>query len=484
MRRAAWGIVAVSLAALPACKSRERSHAEPTVRPAPLHAVREAARPPRPRTVANATPPRLPRLKAQAASHHVEKTGGQAPLESYPCGAVWTGEEEIPLECDETTDASRYGTPAVALIPYELLHAPHGDLPHTVDHRTDGFEGRVLTQGRAPACTAFSFTSQINHAIGLWTGQPGDVSVMQVWARYHNQAGSHAIAANLGKPLARDADWPYDPTRAAAWSRCRGEGGCLDKNELRKLGELDKRSVVLVEEVEQLAADDTLFDVIQAKLASGRDIGTGGRLPKSFYPVGEAGSRYVPDFREYGKGAHAFSLVGYTHVDGERYFLVKNSWGERWGDGGYAWAHEQTLRKIIRGGYVVIVDPVGGVGLRRHKRNLAQVAACAGGEGPDSVDGTCQPLCSDGVPRHGGYCGVTSDCTRGYVNVAGECVLAAPKAKGTEPKTEISFSCGPAGCLYTIPHDVEGCTAARCQKTCPAPDFRLGKGRGGLVCLE
>ena len=53
-----------------------------------------------------------------------------------------------------------------------------------------------------------------------------------------------------------------------------------------------------------------------------------------------------------GKGGHAISLTGYTHVEGERYFLIKNSWGEKWGDGGYAWIHEQSLRMIVRHGPV------------------------------------------------------------------------------------------------------------------------------------
>ena len=112
------------------------------------------------------------------------------------------------------------------------------------------------------------------------------------------------------------------------------------------------------------------------------------------------------------------------------------------------------------------------------------VAACAAGEAPDSVDGACKPLCPDGGPRHGGYCGMTEDCARGFVNVAGDCVLAAPAARGTEPKTGIAFACAPSGCVYTIPKGVAGCAEATCQKSCPAPDFRLGRGRAGSLCLE
>jgi hypothetical protein len=445
-------------------------------------------RPPKPRATTAAAPPNLPRLKAQASRpppHPPGRSRGGSGDE-YPCGSVWTGDEDVPLECELPVDDERgMGQPAVALIPYEMLRAPRGSLPSTVDHRTDGFEGRTLRQGGAGACTAFSLVSQINHSIGLWTGTPGDISVMQVWARYHNGYGQNAVTANIGRTMSSDGDWPYDVSRARAWQKCRGKGAeCLSDDERKRLGDMDKHAVAVLHQVERLPQDDSLFDVMQAKLAAGRDVGTGGKLTKGFRPVGDAGSRYIPDTDEMWKGSHAFSIVGYTHVENERYFLVKNSWGEKWGDAGYAWIHEQTLRRIVRGGYVVVVDPVAEVGLRRHRRNQQWVAACPGNEAPDSVDGQCKPLCGDGGPRHGGYCGTTEDCTKGFVNVAGECVIAAPKAHGTEPRSHISFVCAPSGCVYTFPKGVEGCKEAKCQKSCPAPDYRLGSGKGGLLCLE
>lgn len=65
-------------------------------------------------------------------------------------------------------------------------------------------------------------------------------------------------------------------------------------------------------------------------------------------PVSVAIDGVGQDFRFYSKGVftgdcgtnldHAVTLIGYgteESVDGTKYWLVKNSWGETWGDGGY-----------------------------------------------------------------------------------------------------------------------------------------------------
>ena len=241
-------------------------------------AVREAQRPPKPTPIASVTPPKLPKLAAQAA--HVAPPKSKAPKDEAPCGSVWTGEEEVPLECEAVTARRAPRRAGGRAHPVRRCSAlPRADLPATVDHRVDGFEGRTLNQGKAGACTAFSLTSQIDHAIGLWTGKPGDVSPMEIWARYHT--GRSAARANLGQTVANDADWPYDSARAKAWSQCKpGDASCLTDDERRSSTSWSKKGVAVLEEVEQLPQDETLFDVMEAKLAAGRDVGTGGKLPK------------------------------------------------------------------------------------------------------------------------------------------------------------------------------------------------------------
>jgi len=104
---------------------------------------------------------------------------------------------------------------------------------------------------------------------------------------------------------------------------------------------------------------------------------------------------------------------------------------------------------------------------------------------PDSIDGACAPACPDSSPRHDGVCAVAGQCPPSYVNLIGTCVLAAPTATGRDPHTAIAWTSGPGGCSYVVPRESDpSCTGPTCKASCPAPDFRLGKMGGKLVCLE
>jgi hypothetical protein len=194
---------------------------------------------------------------------------------------------------------------------------------------------------------------------------------------------------------------------------------------------------------------------------------------------------YVPDDitpRKSG-GGHMISLVGY-HGEGKgTYFLLKNSWGPKWGENGYAWVHSATLAKFMFSVFDFDAEPVEPSSTRRPVGKNGSVDACAAGQVPDTVTCACKPTCASGGPETNGFCGDTDGCDAGEVNVSGECVLAAPKVTGKDPKSGVSFECAPGGCVYEIPKGFEGCKD-KCQKSCPAPDFRLAKGSSGLTCVE
>jgi C1A family cysteine protease len=51
-------------------------------------------------------------------------------------------------------------------------------------------------------------------------------------------------------------------------------------------------------------------------------------------------------------GGHAVCIVGYT----PEYFIIRNSWGEEWGDKGFAYASYDYVREVICEAYGVTVD--------------------------------------------------------------------------------------------------------------------------------
>lgn len=59
---------------------------------------------------------------------------------------------------------------------------------------------------------------------------------------------------------------------------------------------------------------------------------------ESFYNIGVDGIVPVPDIKnERYYGGHAMLCIGWTTIDNDLYLVIKNSWGEDWGDNGYCY---------------------------------------------------------------------------------------------------------------------------------------------------
>ena len=407
------------------------------------------------------------------------------------CGHVWSGAEWVPVTC---IDPGVYRPPsrmAKVVVPYSALRAPTEHLPRVVDHRLEGTEGPVRQQ-RGPECTAFAFTAALDHALARWTGTPGNFSVMQVWARYVRFNEKAAADENVGHLVANEADWPYDAAEANAWLKCPPNADprhpCGKPVDRAKLAALEQHPAAEITQIEALSTGD--LDVLRVKLAAGQDATVAIKL-SSFATAGKPGAQYVlgappngPAHRP--KMGHEVLLAGYAMLPHGTYYLVHNSFGTRWGDGGFAWIHEETLKAHWNDAriYVTDVEPVQVT--RRRQRVRGQLTApCPEGQLPDSISGTCAPRCPDGSPRHNDVCAVPGQCPAGLVNLTGECVLGAPRsASGTDPASRVRWACGLGGCTYWLPQGQAGCTRQECSVSCPAPDFRLASGSRGLVCIE
>jgi C1A family cysteine protease len=74
---------------------------------------------------------------------------------------------------------------------------------------------------------------------------------------------------------------------------------------------------------------------IKSALVERRLVVFGFSVYESFYDVGPTGWVSMPGPRESMVGGHAVTIVGWD--DKLRRYIVQNSWGTGWGDGGYMW---------------------------------------------------------------------------------------------------------------------------------------------------
>ena len=450
--------------------------------------VASAQHPP-PLRVPHPPVPSLPDLPTLAAHDPPSQPPPNTDLAAHPCRTVWTGSGVASLACARALLFDTGDGGAVLIVPRELLRRDPDVLPAVVDHRLDRTEGPVRDQTSAPACTAFATAAAIDHALARWSGLASSVSVMQIWSRYHSPRERVSLSSNLGQPLGGEAHWPFNANEATSWVACSEfdrppRAGCDQPVNDTRMRAVQEQSIGHFTEVEYLATSDV--GILRAKIAAGQDVIVTLELPRAFVPKGRSGARYVPHWTSSAgsDAGHALLLSGYASLPHGTYFLAHNSWGPAWGDGGYAWLHEATLRAWMHEAVAVDAEPVqlgpGG----RPARARGQTT-CEGDRVLDSMRGTCSPTCPDGSPRHDGVCAVAGQCPGAYVNLTGSCVLAAPTASGRDPRTGVSWRCGPGGCSYELPRSSDPtCTGAVCKASCPAPDFHVARMGSSVVCVE
>ena len=107
---------------------------------------------------------------------------------------------------------------------------------------------------------------------------------------------------------------------------------------------------------------------------------------------------------QYGNVDHAVQLVGYGTEGGADYFLVRNSWGASWGEGGYI-----KLARIASGAQQCGTDtnPLSGNGCKNGAKTQKVCGACGmlsdssfalGGYMVDPA----HPITPPGAPIHAG----------------------------------------------------------------------------------
>ncbi|XP_065836254.1 pro-cathepsin H-like [Oscarella lobularis] len=207
----------------------------------------------------------------------------------------------------------------------------HANLPRSIDWRTRGIVTPVKNQGRCGSCWTFSTTGALECHHALATGDLVSLSeqnLVDCAGNFDNNGcdgglPSHAFEyIHYNKGIESEEDYPY----VGKDSKC--------KFNLSKVAATVKSSFNITKGDEE--------EIVRCVALNG---------PVSIaYDV-------VKDFSSYKKGVyksdechkdassvnHAVLAVGYGETDdGQKYWIVKNSWGASWGMNGYFWMERGT----------------------------------------------------------------------------------------------------------------------------------------------
>ena len=201
-------------------------------------------------------------------------------------------------------------------------------LPASMDLRPE--MSPVEDQGPINSCVAQSIVGALEF-LQIKNGIPKnkrflDMSRMFLYYNARNMAGlqtvdrgcyiSHGILCTTDIGMVTEKRWPYTYSR-------------LYKKPGRAMMLVAKKK--LVKDYHYIWENHV--DNTKAALAEGYPVVFGTTLFSSFWNVGKDGMVPIPAAGEAVLGGHAMLIVGYT----DSCFIVRNSWGAKWGDKGYCY---------------------------------------------------------------------------------------------------------------------------------------------------
>lgn len=126
-----------------------------------------------------------------------------------------------------------------------------------------------------------------------------------------------------------ESAWPYEPLRDIS-------DGCYQRPEAATDPVVLRRA--------RLTPIVATVDAIKSELAAGNVVIAGIELWEDFELLNE-GELALPDRVALNGSYHAVAFVGFSEREGR--VLLRNSWGEDWGDGGYAWLPYEFVSEFV-----------------------------------------------------------------------------------------------------------------------------------------
>jgi C1A family cysteine protease len=228
-----------------------------------------------------------------------------------------------------TIKGKKYGTgliPRPAGMPGEFRSIKiRGDLPESFDSRDQGLVTPIKNQGNCGSCWSFARTKAFEAAsilAGRATGETVNLAEQDALVNDHNSYGCRGGFMDgrfeVSKGITTEALCPY---RASSRYSCNGSKFA---KALRWAMIGEEKRAPSVDELRQAIVS---YGVIAVTVAAG-----GSFSPDDEGRITSCGSRGLN---------HMVTLAGYRpSANGGYEFLIANSWGEDWGDGGFAWSKQ------------------------------------------------------------------------------------------------------------------------------------------------
>jgi len=247
-------------------------------------------------------------------------SGASSPEHSVPAAARGYQGAPLPTSARRLDGCLFESRPSNA----PVLHTPMGNVPNAIDLRQ--FCSPVEDQGQSNSCTANATVGALEYHQRRLGGSFSDISRLFVYynsRQLSNTQGQdcgsfihHAMAAVLGHGACEESVWPFDLGQVLAQPPQTAYQNAM------------------AHEAVQYARTMLGNPVIQA-LSAGLPVVFGTYTPSRFYDAA-ATTGLMPGPAERldpPGGGHAMLIVGYDLPS--KTWLVRNSWGAKWGEQGY-----------------------------------------------------------------------------------------------------------------------------------------------------
>ncbi|KAL4367366.1 hypothetical protein GQ457_05G016160 [Hibiscus cannabinus] len=196
----------------------------------------------------------------------------------------------------------------------------HQDLPNSIDWREKGAVTGVKDQGNCGSCWAFSAVAAIEGINQIKTGQLTSLSEQELVDCDTNSFNEGCNGGDMIKAfefiikkggIAADKDYPYTGS----------DGSCKDNGAGNYSATISGYEVVPANKEKSLEGAVAEQPVSVAIDAGGYEF----QLYSSGVFTGSCGYQLN----------HGVAVVGYGEEEGNKYWVVRNSWGTSWGESGY-----------------------------------------------------------------------------------------------------------------------------------------------------